>query len=62
MNDTLNSLKEQILSRKELMSLLGVSNVTVWTWVKEGRIREHCIKRKRYYIRDELIEDLRIKI
>lgn len=62
MNNTLNSLDKQILSRKELMSLLGVSAVTVWTWVKEGRIREHSIKRKCFYIKDELIEDLRIKI
>ncbi len=50
---------KKILSRKDVQELLGVSSVTIWNWVKLGLLREYSFSRKRYYIYDEVIEDVK---
>lgn len=57
--DEFERLKDQILSRDEIMRLFNVSNVTVWQWVKTGKLREHKFNRTPFYLRDEVLEDVK---
>ncbi len=60
MEDTeFNNLKSQILTRKQMMKLFNVSNVTLTKWGNKGLIRPHNIERSVFYIKDEVIEDLK---
>lgn len=52
-------MKESILTRKDAQELLKVSYVTLYTWAKNGIIREHHLGRSVYYLKEELIEDLK---
>lgn len=51
--------KSQILTRKQMMSLFEISNVTLTKWGNMGFVRPHKIERSVYYLKDEVIEDLR---
>ena len=59
MDMDLEKMKESILTRKEARELLKVSYVTLYTWAKNGIIREHHLGRSVYYLKEELIEDLK---
>lgn len=59
MNADLEKMKESILTRKDAKALLKVSNVTLYTWAKNGIIREHHLGHSVYYLKEELIEDLK---
>lgn len=54
----LKKMKDQILYRSDIMRLFGVSNVTVWHWVKDGKLREHKLSRTPLYLRNEVMEDI----
>jgi predicted site-specific integrase-resolvase len=55
----LEELKDEILSRKELMEIFGVTTQTVWKWVRAGYIREHAFGRDKIYLKSEILEDVR---
>lgn len=59
MDMDLEKMKESILTRKDAQELLKVSYVTLYTWAKKGVIREHHLGRSVYYLKEELIEDLK---
>lgn len=59
MKDELGKLNESVCTKKQLMEILKVSNVTLWKWGKAGIIREHRLGRHVYYIREEIMEDLK---
>lgn len=59
MNDVLGKLNLPIYTKEQLRELLKVSNVTLWKWGKAGIIREHKLGRHVYYIREEILEDLK---
>lgn len=59
MDSDLEKMKDSILTRKDAQELLKVSNVTLYTWAKNGIIREHHLGRSVYYLKAELIEDLK---
>lgn len=50
------SFENEKLIRKKAAKFLGVSYQTMCNWTKYGKIKEHGIGRKRYYLRSELIE------
>lgn len=52
-------LKSQILTRHKMRELFDVSNVTLYNWVKDGVIRQHNLGRSVFFLRDEVIEDLK---
>ena len=52
-------LKSQILTKAKMRELFGVSNVTLYNWVKDGVIRQHNLGRSVFFLRDEVIEDLK---
>lgn len=51
--------EKEILSRKELMELLGKTSPTIWKWAKQGFIREHHLNRTVYYLKSEVLEDIK---
>jgi len=51
--------EKEILSRKDLMDMLGKSSPTIWKWVKLGLIREHRLNRTVYYLKSEVLEDIK---
>ena len=59
MDMDLEKMKESILTRKEARELLKVSYVTLYTWAKNGIIREHHDGLSVYNLKEELIEDLK---
>lgn len=50
------SFENEKLIRKKAAKFLGVSYQTMSNWTKSGKLKEHGIGRKRYYLRSELIE------
>lgn len=58
-NEPLKINGETFLTREDVMSIFGVSSVTVWTWVKQGVIRQHHIGKRTYYIESEIAEDIK---
>lgn len=51
--------EKEILSRKDLMDMLGKSSPTIWKWVKQGLSREHRLNRTVYYLKSEVLEDIK---
>lgn len=50
---------EKFLTREDVMKLFDISGVTLWTWVKNGVIRQHHIGKFVYYLEDEISEDIK---
>lgn len=51
--------EKEILSRKELTEFLGKSQPTIWKWVKQGFLREHRLGRTVFYLKSEILEDIK---
>lgn len=46
------------MDRKTAARFLGIHYASMYSWVKDGKIKEHGSPRKRFYYRNELIEAL----
>ncbi len=57
--EKLKELQEELLTREEVMSIFKVTTQTVWKWVRAGYIREHSFGRARFYLKSEILEDLK---
>ncbi len=55
----LKELEDSILTRNDLKRIFKVSKVTIWKWVKKGILREHTMDTAIFYLKDEVLEDLR---
>jgi len=54
-----NSNKE-LLSRKEVAELLGISLVSVWKWSRQGVLKPHRIGgNKVYFLKSEVLASLK---
>lgn len=51
-------LAEKLLTPKEAADLLRVSNVTIWSWEKAGRITKHSMGGRTYFKYSELMASL----
>lgn len=51
--------EKEILSRNDLMVLLGKSAPTIWKWTKLGLLRQHHMNRTVYYLKSEVLEDIK---
>lgn len=59
-NSNENKVEEkEVLSRKDLTKLLGKTAPTIWKWGKQGFIREHRLNRTVYYLKSEILEDIK---
>jgi hypothetical protein len=47
------------MDRRTAAKFLGVCYQTMCTWTKDGKIREHGTGRKKFYLRNELIEAIK---
>ncbi|MEI6138283.1 MAG: helix-turn-helix domain-containing protein [Mariniphaga sp.] len=52
-----NDLSDK-MDRRKAAKFLSVSYQTMYNWTKEGIIKEHGQGRKKYYLRQELIESM----
>ena len=52
---------EELLNRKEVCELLRISEVTLWNWEKEGRIRSYKVNSRNYYKRSDIESALKPK-
>lgn len=57
--DKYETTDKEILSRKDLMKMLGKSSPTIWKWGKQGFIREHRLNRTVYYLKSEVLDDIK---
>lgn len=44
------------MNRRSAAEFIGVSYQTMYNWTKSGLLKEHGIGRKKFYLRQELIE------
>ncbi len=49
---------EELLSRKEVLELLGISSVTLWNYQNSGRISVYKYINKSFYKKSELLASL----
>ena len=56
---TAEEKEEELLKRKDIMKLFRVTKQTVCRWVKRGVLREHRMGNIRYYLKNEVFEDLK---
>lgn len=47
---------EELLTRKEACELLSVTDVTIWNWSKQGKIKTYKIGNKVMLKRSEILE------
>jgi hypothetical protein len=51
-------VKPKILRRKDVAELFSISLVTLTQWVKTGKLKQHSIASRRYFIESEVYEVL----
>jgi excisionase family DNA binding protein len=49
----------EVLSIKDLLKLLKISEGTMYKLIKEGKIRSHKLKGRVIFLKDEIEEDLK---
>ena len=50
-----NESEEDLITRKEACELLNVTDVTIWTWSKQGKIPTYKVGAKIYLKRSEVM-------
>ena len=49
---------EKLLTREETCELLKINSSTLWHWTKNGKVTCYGIANRRYYKKNELLEQL----
>ena len=49
----------EFLTRKCVMDMFQISNVTMAKWIKNGTLRHHRIGKNVYFIESEIAEDIK---
>ncbi len=49
---------EELITRKEVLKLLGISSVTLWNYQNSGKINVYKFSNKCFYKKNELIASL----
>ena len=55
----IQELKENILTRKDVMEIFQISQVTLWKWMRKGVLRYHNMEKSVFFLKDEILSDLR---
>jgi len=55
-NDNVNS--DELLTRKDVLKLLGISSVTLWNYQNSGQIKVYKFSNKCFYKKSELFASL----
>lgn len=48
--------ESELITRKEACEILNVTDVTIWKWAKQGKIKTYKIGNRIYLFRDEILE------
>ena len=48
--------QEGLITRKEACEILNVTDVTIWNWAKQGKVRTYKIGNRIYLFRDEIMD------
>ena len=54
-NSHSNKDQEELLSKKQTCSLLGISQSTLWRWTQEKRLHAYGLNNRVYYKRSEIM-------
>jgi hypothetical protein len=57
--DSESSFETEKINRRDAAKFLSVSYQTMYNWTKSGIIKEHGRGRKKFYLRQELIDALK---
>ena len=49
---------EELMTRKEACEMLNVTDVTIWNWAKQGRVKTYKIGNRVMLKRSELLEEI----
>lgn len=55
LNNHSNTNQEELLSKKQVCQLLGISQSTLWRWTKNKRLQAYGLNNRVYYKRSEII-------
>jgi len=58
-NDHSNKHQEELLSKKQTCSLLGISQSTLWRWTQDKRLQAYGLNNRVYYKRSEIIATIK---
>jgi len=58
MNEIENS-NEPLLTRMEVVKLFRINPTTLWRWTKAGKLPFFIIKRKKFFLRSEILQTIR---
>ena len=58
LNNHSNTNQEELLSKKQVCQLLGISQSTLWRWTKNKRLQAYGLNNRVYYKRSEIIAAL----
>lgn len=50
--------EKEFLTRQEVCQMLQVNSVTLWRYAREGRLKQHRVGRKVFFLADEVREAL----
>ena len=51
---------EPLMSRSEVISMFKINPVTMWRYVRDGKLPAYRISRKLYFKRSEILEAIKI--
>lgn len=51
---------EELLTREETCQFLKIDSSTLWSWTNKGKVKAYGIGARRYYLRSELLECLKL--
>ena len=50
--------QDELLTREETCDLLKINSSTLWHWTNKGKVKAYGIGNRRYYKRNEILENL----
>ena len=50
--------EKEFLTRQEVCQMLQINSVTLWRYAKEGRLKQHRVGRKVFFLAEEVREAL----
>ena len=54
------SNQDELLTRDETCKFLKIDSSTLWSWTNKGKVKAYGIGSRRYYKKNELLEDLKL--
>ncbi len=49
-------MTEKFYTAQEVAEMFGVKRITVWDWIRKGKLRAHCVGGRLYRISESQLE------